>query len=148
MKYQIRLASKQDNKSIIKLMEAHAEFEGQPLKLTIKHDSLIDLNSLPITLFLVESGNEILGYMSVVKQFSTWDMDWYLYLDCLYLVDKIRGYGLGKDLMQQVKIFAKKQKISKVEWQTPKSNFPAISFYKKLGALSKEKQRFFWHVPS
>lgn len=148
MKYQIRLACNQDFKSIIKLMEAHAQFEGQPFKLTIKHNSLIDLNTLPITFFLVESDNQILGYMSVVKQFSTWDMDWYLYLDCLYLVDKIRGYGLGKDLMQQVKVFAKKQNISKVEWQTPISNLPAISFYKKLGALSKEKQRFFWHVPS
>lgn len=148
MKYQIRLASKQDYKSIIKLMKAHAEFEGHQFKLTIKHKSLLELNTLPITIFLVEADNEILGYLSVVKQFSTWDMDWYLYLDCLYLVDKIRGYGLGKDLMQQVKIFAKKQSISKVEWQTPKSNLPAISFYRKLGALSKEKQRFFWHVLS
>ena len=67
MNYQIRLASNKDFKSIIKLMEAHAQFEGQPLNLTIKDGSLIDLNSLPITLFLVESGNEILGYMSVVK---------------------------------------------------------------------------------
>jgi len=29
-----------------------------------------------------------------------------------------------------------------VQWQTPEFNAPAIAFYKKNGALSKDKVRF------
>lgn len=148
MKYQIRLANDKDHKSLIQLLAAHAEFEGSQFKVTPKHNHLTDLDSLPITFFLVESHDTVIGYMSVIKQFSTWDMDWYLYLDCLYLTEETRGMGIGRQLMQQLKYFAKKHKIKTVQWQTPKTNLPAISFYEKLGAKSKEKQRFFWHVPS
>lgn len=144
MMYHIRPATNHDHKSIVHLMKAHAEFEGHQFKITPEHNKLFDLDSLPITLFLVESNKKILGYMSVVKQFSTWDMDWYLYLDCLYLTEETRGLGIGKQLMQQLKDFATEHKIKAIQWQTPKDNLAAISFYKKLGAQSKEKQRFFW----
>jgi len=128
-------------------MKAHAGFEGHQFKMTPEHNKLFDLDSLPITLFLVESNKKILGYMSVIKQFSTWDMDWYLYLDCLYLTEETRGLGIGKQLMLQLKRFATKQKIKTIQWQTPNNNLAAISFYKKLGADNKEKQRFFWEIP-
>jgi ribosomal protein S18 acetylase RimI-like enzyme len=147
MKYQIRLAEDKDHKPLIQLMKVHADFEGLQLKVTPKHNHLTDLDSLPITLFLVESDNQPLGYMSVIKQFSTWDMDWYLYLDCLYLTEEARGLGIGKQLMQQLAVYAQKQKINTIQWQTPTSNLPAIAFYKKLGAVNKEKHRFFWEIP-
>ena len=84
--------------------------------------------------------------MSVIKQFSTWDMDWYLYLDCLYLTKETRGQGIGLKLMQKLKHFAKENMINTIQWQTPKDNFTAIEFYQKLNAVNKEKQRFFWAV--
>ncbi|WP_371257818.1 GNAT family N-acetyltransferase [Pseudoalteromonas sp. '520P1 No. 423'] len=37
-------------------------------------------------------------------------MDWYLYLDCLYLIEESRGLGIGKQLMKQLKDFATKIK--------------------------------------
>jgi len=144
MKYHIRSANDKDRESILNLIKAHAEFEGHVSKFTEKHIYFPSLKNLPIHIFLVESHEHILGYMSVVKQFSTWDMDWYLYLDCLYLTEETRGLGIGKQLMQQLKDFATEHKIKAIQWQTPKDNLAAISFYKKLGAQSKEKQRFFW----
>jgi ribosomal protein S18 acetylase RimI-like enzyme len=146
MKYCIRVAEDKDKESLLSLMKEHALFEGHKLEYCEQHKQLTSLEALPVTIFVVESNNELLGYMSVIKQFSTWDMDWYLYLDCLYLTEETRGKGIGLKLMQKLKCFAKENMLTEVQWQTPKDNFPAIDFYQKLKAVNKEKQRFYWAI--
>lgn len=147
MTFCIRIAQAKDKGSILCLMKAHATYEGHELTLSEQHQQqLTHLASLPVTIFVVESNNKIVGYMSVIKQFSTWDMDWYLYLDCLYLTEETRGQGVGFKLMQQLKSFAQQNMINTIQWQTPKDNLLAIAFYQNLGAIKKEKQRFYWPV--
>lgn len=144
MEYCIRVAQAKDHECLLLLMKDHAHFEGHELVLSKQHQQLSNLESLPLTIFVVESDNKLIGYMSVIKQFSTWDMDWYLYLDCLYLNKETRGQGIGMKLMQKLKLFSQKHKINTIQWQTPKDNLSAIKFYQKLGAMNKEKYRFFW----
>jgi ribosomal protein S18 acetylase RimI-like enzyme len=146
MEYVIRFAEAKDQESILVLMKNHAHFEGHEFVVSKQHQQLNSLETLPITIFVVESNNKLYGYMSVIKQFSTWDMDWYLYLDCLYLNEETRGQGVGHQLMKKLKLFAQKNSINTIQWQTPHDNFPAITFYKKLNAVNKNKQRFFWSV--
>jgi len=146
MEYSIRIAETKDQASILLLMKSHAHFEGHELVLSKQHQQLKNLEILPITIFVVESNNELYGYMSVIKQFSTWDMDWYLYLDCLYLNSETRGQGIGLKLMKKLKAFSQENNINTIQWQTPNDNFPAIAFYQKLNTVNKEKQRFFWSV--
>ena len=146
MEYCIRNAVDKDQESILFLMKEHALYEGHELELSKQHQQLKNLDTLPVTIFVVEFNNKLLGYMSLIKQFSTWNMDWYLYLDCLYLTEETRGYGIGLKLMQTLKHFAQENMISTIEWQTPKDNVSAIEFYQKLNAVKKEKQRFFWDV--
>ena len=146
MEYCIRLAQPKDKTALLQLMKAHAKFEGHTLEVSQQHQLLNNIEKLPVSIFVVASGNGLLGYMSCVKQFSTWDMDWYLYLDCLYLTEATRGQGIGLKLMQKLREFAKENKINTIQWQTPIDNFSAIDFYQKLNAVNKEKQRFFWPV--
>jgi len=143
MEYCIRLATVKDQEPLLLMMKEHATFEGHRIEI-FKNQKQCKLETLPVTIFVVYSNNKLVGYMSMIKQFSTWDMDWYLYLDCLYLSEETRGHGIGFKLMQQLKDFAKKNMINTIQWQTPKDNLPAIEFYQKLGAIKKEKQRFFW----
>ena len=70
-------------------------------------------------------------------------MNNYLYIDCLYLTAEVRGKSLGKQLMNTAKSYAASLGISQLQWQTPVENTKAISFYKKLGAAHKNKQRFY-----
>jgi len=146
MEYCIRFAKAGDHESILSLMKEHALFEGHKIEVSQQHQQLINLETLPITIFVVESNNKLLGYMSVVKQFSTWDMDWYMYLDCLYLSKEIRGQGIGFKLMDKLRTFSRVNKIRTIQWQTPKENSHAIEFYQKLDTDNKEKRRFFWGV--
>ncbi|MEO1715245.1 MAG: GNAT family N-acetyltransferase, partial [Bacteroidota bacterium] len=75
--------------------------------------------------------------------FSTWDAEYYVYLDCLYLEPQTRGQGIGTQIMEEVKAFARAEDCSVIQWQTPDFNEKAIRFYQKIGGVSKAKERFF-----
>ena len=91
---------------------------------------------------IVEQDNSIIGYATFMKQFSTWDADFYIYLDCLFLKENTRGQGLGSSLMEKVKEYAKSENCKIIQWQTPDFNQKAIDFYTKIGGVFKTKERF------
>ncbi len=148
--YQIRRASAQDALQISKMMVAHAGHEGHQLNIEHQLVLLADLNNTPLYLYVVEdkSSDALFGYMSLVKQYSTWDMNWYLYLDCLYLDECVRGMKIGEALMNCGLNIAHSMGITLMQWQTPVDNTDAVKFYQKLGAELKAKYRFFWTAKS
>ena len=95
---------------------------------------------------MAECNDNLVGYATFTKQFSTWDAAFYLYLDCLFLKEEVRGKGAGRQLMDKVKDDAREENCKLIQWQTPDFNTSAIQFYQKLGAVSKTKERFFWQV--
>lgn len=147
MHYKIRKASSSDAFQLSDMMVEHALFEKHSLIITDQKQKLAQLENLPVHIFVVEQEltGTLLGYISLIKQFSTWDMAEYLYLDCLYLNESCRGQGIGKALMSFALSQAKKMNIQLMQWQTPEDNTSAINFYHTLGATSKAKLRFFWH---
>jgi GNAT superfamily N-acetyltransferase len=145
----IREATKHDAEQLLRLFEKHAEYEGHSFLSTKqaasdKLNMLKNLSDTPLILFVVAQGSEIKGYMSLLKQFSTWDMDYYLYMDCLYLLPELRGKGVGMLLREHCKSYAYQHNLQEIQWQTPVENIKAINFYKYLGATPKAKLRFFW----
>ncbi len=142
----IRRAEERDIDQLLVLCALHAAYEkseydssGKRGKLFRQLFEISDLQCL-----VVENKKELIGYATFIKQFSTWDADHYIYLDCLYLKEELRGQGIGTKLMELVKAYAEKEGCFQVQWQTPDFNRNAIKFYKKMGALSKSKERFFW----
>jgi len=143
----IRNAIEKDIPQIIELCKAHAKYEQSSYKTEGKAECLTkylfeEPNGLQC--FVVEQDEILVGYATFIKQFSTWDADYYLYLDCLFLKEETRGKGIGKQLMLKVKDFATSESCIAVQWQTPDFNTRAIKFYKNLGATSLTKERFFW----
>ena len=144
----IRSAEKRDFDTIKVLIKAHAEFE----KASALNDENLNrlenhiFNTETIKCLVVEIDTEIVGYATFLKQFSTWDANFYIYLDCLYLNEKTRGKGVGTAIMETVKTYAKSENCAIIQWQTPDFNEKAIQFYNKLGASSKSKERFTWSV--
>ncbi len=143
----IRFAQPEDLPKVIVLCELHAEFERT------SYDQTDKLQKLQTALFgrqpklyclVLEVNHEVVGYATYMNQFSTWDSDFYVYLDCLYIEKAHRGSGFGKMLMLKIKEEATASGIKEIQWQTPDFNHTAIEFYKKLGGLSKSKERFFW----
>ncbi len=142
----IRKARPDDIDAIAALCVAHARFEKAKTVDNIDAKSLAFhiFNSKILGCLVVEIDANIVGYATYIKQFSTWDTTFYLYLDCLYLRESARGIGLGKRLMQEIKMKADSLNCKSVQWQTPIFNKEAIGFYHKLKAGSTTKERFIW----
>lgn len=144
----IRIAEKEDFEAIKKLVKAHAKFEKASALSDNNLDKLSNyiFSTDVVKCLVVELNNEIVGYATFMKQFSTWDANYYIYLDCLYLSEKTRGKGIGTQIMDKIRMYAKSINCSEIQWQTPDFNKEAIDFYKKLGAASKTKERFNWRT--
>jgi len=146
---EIRLAQKKDLKAVIELCKAHARYEKanfvEQNKIEFLSKYFIE-NTNDLKCLVVDVNNEILGYATYFKQFSTWDASYYVYLDCLFLKDKVRGSGIGNQIMEHIKKYAKSENCRIIQWQTPNFNSKAINFYQKLGAKYKSKERFTWEI--
>ncbi len=141
----IRFAEKKDLPQIIELCIEHAKYERAEFEQKNKTELLSKFifgQDSALQCLVVSQENSIIGYATFMKQFSTWDAGFYLYLDCLYLKANTRGLGLGTRLMEKVKEYAKDENCTIIQWQTPDFNRKAIDFYQKMGGISKTKERF------
>ncbi|OEK08241.1 GNAT family N-acetyltransferase [Flavivirga aquatica] len=145
----IRDIKEKDLEQIVQLCELHAAYEKAKYSPKNKFELLsqhLFNTSNNVNCLVVELNQNIVGYATYIKQFSTWDASFYIYLDCLFLKEETRGKGIGVLIMQKIKDYAKSENCEIIQWQTPDFNENAISFYKKIGAQSKVKERFFWKV--
>ncbi|UII32120.1 GNAT family N-acetyltransferase [Fulvivirga ulvae] len=146
--YTIREAKPGDMDEIIGLSYEHAAFERAEIPAHVDWQVLADhiFHHKDVYCLVVEDQDQVVGFATLMKQFSTWDAAYYLYLDCLYLKSIARGKGLGQVMMQKVAALAKSHECGLMQWQTPVFNEPAIRFYERLGAASQDKKRFFWKL--
>lgn len=147
MNYLIRSIEKNDLDQFVNLCSEHAEYEGYSYNKKNKKDALqsqIFSSNPEVQCQVVESDQKLVGYASFLPQYSTWEARYYLYMDCLYLKEKFRGIGIGRELLSIIKKHALDHNFSEIQWQTPNTNRRAIEFYKREGASYMDKVRFFY----
>jgi ribosomal protein S18 acetylase RimI-like enzyme len=147
LKYNIRQAVSSDAKELIKLCAEHASYEktiyNSSGKLT-KIKKHLATSSSPLYCVVAENlQGEILGYATATIDFSTWEADYFVHMDCLYLRPKARNSGIGKKLVAEICKLAAAKNIKQLQWQTPEHNIQAQKFYFRLGATGKIKVRMF-----
>lgn len=145
MEYLIRDFHEDDIHDLIRLCAKHAVHEQCEYDATGKSDLLRDalLSTSPsITCWIVEIKNIVVGYATFTFDFSTWSAHRFLHLDCIYLEESCRGFGIGESIMKKIIEVAKAEDCVNVQWQTPVFNEKAIRFYKRLGATGLSKKRF------
>lgn len=97
---------------------------------------------------VVEKDEELIGYATYMKQFSTWEANFYVYMDCLFLTENARGYGIGEKLMEQIKRETQNLCCKLIQWQTPEFNTRAMKFYDRIGGNAKTKERYSLNIDS
>lgn len=146
---QIRFAGKSDLNQLVDLCEAHAAYEKAVYDSSGKAIQLEkDLFAVPPKLYclVAASDDQLLGFATYMKQYATWDACEYIYMDCLFLKADARGQNIGTLLIDRIKQEAQNLECNLIQWQTPAFNAGAIRFYKRIGATSKSKERFFLEV--
>ena len=139
--FKIRPLHDSDLPAVIQLCRAHAEFESLVFDPTGKVEALRCLlasKPCPVQVRVVESDvQEIVGYCSYMIQYSTWQANRYVYMDCLYLEPDWRRRGIGKLLLKEITRYAQTQGCPEIRWQTSFENSTALGFYDSLPGSSR-----------
>ena len=144
--YRIRKALPRDIDELIRLCAEHAEYEQAEYSPNNKKQKLakqLFSDNPKLYCFIVEGESEILGYCTYTFDYSTWDADFFAYMDCLYLRPQARNFGIGEELVKHIAKHSKQVNCKIIQWHTPNFNVRAIKFYHRIGATSKQKTRFY-----
>src|SRR5829696_439303 len=119
MNIQIRRAVKEDCPRILELVQELATFERAPKEVTVSPDHFekSGFGSKPVWWAIVaEAGGVVEGFALWYVRFSTWKGQ-RMYLEDLYVTEKMRGKGLGKLLFDQLIKEAQRKKFHGIMWQ-------------------------------
>ncbi|MFN8276186.1 MAG: GNAT family N-acetyltransferase [Chitinophagales bacterium] len=135
MSIKIRKATAADVPAIFRLVRELAAFERAPEEVWNTEQRMLEegFGATPYFFaFVAEEMQtaEIQGMAVYHWAYSTWKGK-YIYLDDLYVVEALRGKGVGKQLMDALMEEAKALDASGVKWQVLDWNTQAIEFYKK-----------------
>jgi L-amino acid N-acyltransferase YncA len=143
--YLIREIQEKDLDDLMLLIEEHTAYEQADYSSKGKKEQLqkeLFRQSSQLKCWVIEIDNVVNGFCSFTYDYSTWDAAFFIYMDCLYIRSSFRGMGIGSVILAKLKALAAEKHCVNVQWQTPDFNAPAIAFYKKNGATSKDKVRF------
>jgi GNAT superfamily N-acetyltransferase len=143
--YIIRPVTEKDMNGLLLLIAEHATFEQEDYNPDHKLEGLKKaLFGQPVKLhcWVVEQEGNLTGYVSFTFDYSTWGAGDFMYMDCLYLRETTRGHGIGSSIIKKLQQIAREHNCINIQWQTPTFNEPAIRFYHKNKATSKNKIRF------
>lgn len=136
MEITIREAKKEDCPRILELVRELALYEKAPEEVTITHGHFEESGFGPHPVwwaFVAETDGSIEGFALYYIRFSTWKGQ-RMYLEDLYVTEKMRGKGLGKLLFDRLIEESKRKKLNGMMWQVLDWNEPAINFYKRYNA--------------
>jgi GNAT superfamily N-acetyltransferase len=145
-KTSIRFVEQSDMEDLIQLCRLHALYEKSEYapKNKVQELSKHLFADIPnLYCLVVEQSEKLIGYATYMRQFSTWDSAFYIYMDCLFISDESRGLGIGEKLIREIKTEAAMLGCNLIQWQTPTFNTRAMKFYDRIGGISKTKERYF-----
>jgi len=93
--------------------------------------------------FLAFLGEECAGFALFFTNYSTFLGKPGLYLEDVFVKPHLRRKGIGLALLKKLAAIARERDYGRMEWSVLDWNEPAISFYKKLGAVPLEEWTMF-----
>ncbi len=133
----IRPASPEDVPVLLSLIRGLATYEKKPDKAVATEADLLRDGFGPQQKFRVliaEWDSQPAGYASFFYFYSTFQGRPALFLEDLFVLENLRGNGIGKALLVAVAKLAVEEQCFGLRWEVLDWNRPAIKFYEKLGA--------------
>ena len=136
--YNIRLAGVDDLSDIFVLIKELADYE-RLLDQVIATEELLEETlfgeNSNVEVLLACDENQILGFALYFRTFSTFLGRPGIYLEDLFVREFARGRGIGESLLRRIAMSTLEMGGGRLEWAVLDWNKPAISFYKKMGAV-------------
>lgn len=142
MDIKIRAAVKEDCPRMMELIKELAAYEKAPEQVTVSFDHFVEsgFGASPVWwAYVAEVNGTVEGFALYYTRYSTWKGQ-RMYLEDIIVTEKMRGYGLGKLLLEKLVEVAKAKKYTGMMWQVLDWNGPAINFYKKFKEVRFDRE--------
>ena len=140
--YNIRLAGEDDVPEIFILIKELADYE-RLLDQVIATEELLEETlfgeNSNVEVLLACDENQILGFALYFRTFSTFLGRPGIYLEDLFVREFARGRGIGESLLRRIARITLEMGGGRLEWSVLDWNKTAISFYKKMGAVTLDE---------
>src|SRR5215510_4483971 len=136
MTHNVRRAKLEDLEKLVEFTLSEASEAEGIVKNTekVREGILTALKDESVAIYWVmENDEQIIGNVSVVKEWSDWNAGYYWWIQSMYLDPKYRGQGLMKSLLQTVKELAAQQRTLELRLYVHKDNERATKAYLKSG---------------
>ncbi len=142
----LRFATDADTGLIFKLIKELAEYES------LSHQVAADEESLRRSLFgerrvaeviIADYHDDPAGFALFFHNYSTFLGKSGLFLEDLFIREKFRGNGIGRELLSCLARIAVDRGCGRLEWWVLDWNEPAIRFYKGLGSRPLDEWKVF-----
>jgi ribosomal protein S18 acetylase RimI-like enzyme len=134
----VRQISQADKSAWLNLYQSYLEFyesESDQPSVELLWNRVTEDNP-EIQALVAELDGVVLGIVHFHYQLSTWTQTWHCYLEDLYVSKEVRGRGIARALIEEVKRQAIEHKCSELYWITKESNHLARKLYDKLATQS------------
>ncbi|HLV25575.1 MAG TPA: GNAT family N-acetyltransferase [Gemmatimonadales bacterium] len=141
---QIRLATRADKTSLLKLIDAHADFEQMPRPTPEARERLMRHgfgDRRRFSPFIASMDGKDIGYAITYEGYSSFLARPTLYLEDIFVYKDARGKGFGGKMFQFLVEEAVDRGCARMEWMVVDWNENAIGFYERRGA----EQLAEWH---
>lgn len=131
----IRKATLEDVPAIYELVKELALFEKAPEEVSSTCEDFIQNGFQENPIFfsnLIYFQGNLAGFSLWYFRYSTWKGKRF-YLEDLFIKEEFRSLGLGKMLLDEAIVEAKRTQCTGMMWQVLDWNEPAIQFYSKYG---------------
>lgn len=96
---------------------------------------------------IAEDGSGVVGYVTYTIDYSIWSGGDYIRVDDVYVRERVRGRGVGRQLMRALADIGVAQAM-RVRWEMASDNAGARRLYAAIGAAPEEKTVWRWAVSS
>lgn len=123
-----------------------AAYERAPDAVTASPQSMVEqLESErpPFECLIAESEGEPVGFALYFHNYSTWRGKPGIYVEDIYVPERLRGHGIGQALFAEVGRLAVERGCARIELAVLEWNRPSIEFYEKHGAVGLDEWRLF-----
>ena len=138
----IRFATPADADLILHFVRGLAEYEhaaGAVAATPAVIRSQMEQPQPPFECLIAEYDGEPAGFALFFRSYSTWRGSPGLYLEDLFVPERLRGNGIGKALFKRMAQLAVERGWARMEWTVLDWNHPAHNFYRAHGAAAQDE---------